>query len=149
VVTDDALGPALLPGYQAGYEPPTAVSWWELLPGEIGVFVGTVSLFGWLTVVIRDASAVFAVFWRAATLDSLAAWGVYGALVATIGVTLVLHETVHAVAARVLGCEARIGRLGLGLQVRLRGGFLSRRADAVITLAPAVVLTALAFHYWE
>jgi hypothetical protein len=140
---DDAPGPAPPPGYQAGYEPPTAVSWWELLPGEIGLFVGTVGLFGWLIVGIRDASAVFAVFWRAATLDSLGAWGIYGALVATIVVTLVLHEGIHAIAARVLGCEARLGRQGLGVHVRLCGGFLSRRADAVITLAPAVVLTAV------
>jgi hypothetical protein len=87
--------------------------------------------------VVRDGSDIVAVFWRAATLDSLTAWGIYGALVATIGVTLVLHESIHAIAARLLGCEARFGRQGLGVHVRLHGGFLSRRADAVITLAPA------------
>jgi hypothetical protein len=66
---DDFTGSAL----PAGYEPPTAVSWWELLPGEIGLFVGTVGLFGWLTVAVRDGAAVFTVFWRAAMFDSLGA----------------------------------------------------------------------------
>lgn len=125
---DDATGPSPPPGYQAGYDPPTAVSWWELLPGEIGLFASTVGMFGWLTMVVRDGSGVGAVFWRAATLDSLSAWGIYGALVVTIGVTLVLHETVHAIAARLLGCETRLGRQGLGIHVRLRGGFPSRQA---------------------
>jgi hypothetical protein len=140
---DGTTAPDSPAGYQEPYEPPVAPSWVELLPGEIGLFVGTALLFGWVTVTLRDATAVFAVFWRAVTLDSLGAWWVYGALVATIVVTLVLHETVHAIAARLLGCEARLGRQGLGVHVRLHGGFLSRRADAVITLAPAVVLTVV------
>jgi hypothetical protein len=81
----------------------------ELLPGEIGLLVGTALLFGWVTVTIRDVTAVFAVVWQeAVTLDSLGAWGVYRALVATIVVTLVLHESIHAVVARWRGCEARI-----------------------------------------
>jgi uncharacterized membrane protein len=130
-------------GYQEPYEPSVAPSWLELLPGEIGLLVGTALLFGWVMVTLRDATAVFAVVWQAVTLDSLGAWGVYLALVVTIGATLFFHEAVHAVAARWLGCEAQIGRQGLGVHVRLRGGFLSRRADAVITLAPAVVLTVV------
>ena len=79
----NATGPSPPPGYQTGYEPPPAVSWWELVPGEDGLFVSTVSLFGWptMTVMVRDASAVGAVFWRAATLDSLWAWGVHVCLV--------------------------------------------------------------------
>jgi hypothetical protein len=140
---DDSTGPAPPEGYQDGYEPPSALSWWELLPGEIGLLGGAVGLFGGVTVLVHDATAVGAVFWRAATLDSRGAWGIYLVLVATIGVTLFLHETVHAVAARWLGCDARIGRRGLGVHVRLHGGFLSRQADALITLAPAVVLTAV------
>jgi hypothetical protein len=140
---DDATGPAPPPGYQAGYAPPIALSWWDFLPGEIGLLGGAVGLFGWLTVLVHDATAVVAVFWRAAALDSRGAWGIYLALVAMIGVTLFLHETIHAVAARWLGCDARIGRRGLGVHVRLRGGFLSRQADALITLAPAVVLTVI------
>jgi hypothetical protein len=140
---DDATGPDPPPGYQNGYEPPTALSWWELPLGEIGLLGGAVGLFGGLTVLVHDATAVGAVFWQAATLDSRHAWGIYVALVATVGVTLILHEAVHAVAARWLGCDARIGRRGLGVHVRLRGGFLSRQADALITLAPAVVVTAV------
>jgi hypothetical protein len=57
------------------------------------------------------------VFWRAAILDSLGAWGIYGALVTTIGVTLVLHEGIHAIAACLLGCEARLGHQSLGVHV--------------------------------
>jgi hypothetical protein len=130
-------------GYQDPYEPPGATSWLELLPGEIGLLVGTAVLFGGVTVTVRDATAVFAVVWRAVTLDSLAAWGVYLALVGSILVTLVCHEGIHAGVARWFGCAAWIERQGMSLGVRLRGGFLSRRADAVVTLAPAVVLTVV------
>lgn len=140
---DDTAAPAPPSGYQEPSEPVTAVSWLELLPGEIGLLVGTIGLFGGVTVGVRDASAVGDVLWRAATLDTPEAWGVYLTLVVTIGVTLLLHEGVHAVAARLCGCTARFGRQGLSVHVRLRGGFLSRRSDALITLAPAVVLTVV------
>jgi hypothetical protein len=130
-------------GYQDPYEPPVAVSWLELLPGEIGLLVGTAALFGWVTVTLRDATAVFAVVWQAVTLDSLGAWGVYLVLVGTIVVTLICHEGIHAGVARWFGCGAWIERQGLSLGVRLRGGLLSRREDALITLAPAVVLTVV------
>lgn len=140
---DDSPAPEPPSGYQEPYEPITAVSWLELLPGEIGLFVGTVGVVGGLTVGVRDGSAVGDVLWRAATLTSPEAWGVYLALVVTVGLTLVLHECVHAVTARLYGCEARLGRQGLGVHVRLRGGFLSRRSDALISLAPAIVLTVV------
>lgn len=130
-------------GYQDPYDPPVAVSWLELLPGEIGLLVGSVLLFGWVTVTVRDATAVFAVVWQAVTLDSLGAWGVYLALVGSIIVTLVCHEGIHAGVARWFGCAAWIERQGLSLGVRVRGGFLSRRDDILITLAPAIALTVI------
>lgn len=74
---DDSTAPAPPSGYQELYEPVTAVSWFELLPGEIGLLVGTLGVFDGVTVGVRDASAVFDVIWRAATLDSPEAWGVY------------------------------------------------------------------------
>lgn len=140
---DDSTAPDPPAGYQEPYEPVTAVTWFELLPGEVGLLLCTVGLFGGLTVGVRDASAVFDVIWRAVPLDSPEAGGVYLALVATVGAALLLHEGVHAVTARLFGCDARIGRQGLSLHVRLRGDFLSRRTDVLITLAPVVVLTAV------
>lgn len=97
--------------------------------GEVGLFLSTVGLFGGLTVGVRDATAVGDVIWRAATLDSPGAWDGYLALVAAVGVALLLHEGIHALTARLVGCEATIGRQGLSVHVRLSGGVLSRRTD--------------------
>ncbi len=125
-------------GYQKPYEPMTAISWLDLFPGEVGLLVGAVGLFGGLAGVYSDIAAVLEVVRRAATLDS---FGVYLSLVGAVGSSILFHEGVHVLAARLLGCDAHIERNGLEPHVRLCGGFLSRRADAMISLAPAVVLT--------
>jgi hypothetical protein len=127
--TDNAPNPPV--GYRAGYESPTAISWLELLPGEMGLLAGAVGLFGGVLVMLRDTTAVFDIVVGAVLLDS---FGTSLALVAAVVAALFLHESVHAVTARLVGCEARIGRHGLDVHVRLRGGFLSRRADALIML---------------
>jgi hypothetical protein len=137
---DSATAPDPPTGYQEPYEPPVAISWLELLPGEIGLLAGTAVVFGWLTTVLRDGTAALAVVWRAVTLDAF--WD-YLLLVAAVGLAIVLHESVHVRTARLQGCQAWIGRHGLSLHARVQGGFLSRRNDAMITLAPAVVLTVV------
>lgn len=128
-------------GYQKPHEPITAVSWLDLFPGEVGLFVGAVGLFGGLTGILHDASAVIGVVWRGVQIDSWTSLSTYLAFVATVGSTIVLHEGVHILTARLFGCDARLERDGIGLRVRLHGGFLSRHADALIALAPALALT--------
>jgi hypothetical protein len=137
---DGVTAPDAPTGYQAPYEPPVAPSWLELLPGEIGMLVGTAVLFGWMTTVLRSGTGALAVVWQAATLGSF--WN-YVLLVVAIGITMVLHEAIHVLTAQLLGCRAWIERGGLGLHARLQGGFLSRRDDVLITLAPAVGLTVV------
>lgn len=137
---NDATAPDAPAGYQAPYEPSVAVSWLELLPGEIGLLAGTAVLFGWLTSVLRDGTAVFAVVWRAATLGSVSD---YFLLVIAIVLSILLHEIVHVQTAQLQGCQAWIARHGLSLHARLQGGFLSRQDDVLITLAPAVGLTVV------
>lgn len=130
-------------GYQEPYEPVTAISWWELPVGDVLLFVGTAGFFAGVTALVRDGSAVFDVFLTALTLESGSAWGVYLVLVAAGAIAVVLHELVHGAAGWLSDCEVSFGRHGWGVATRLRGGFLSRRADASITLAPAVVLTVV------
>lgn len=117
-----------------------ARSWLEYVPGEVGLFVGTAGLFGGLTALVRDGSAVFGVFWDVLRLESV---GVYLLLIVTAGLTVVAHEVIHGLAGYVAGCEVSFQRRGMSMGTRLRGGFLTRRADVLVTLAPAVVLTVL------
>lgn len=130
-------------GYQEPYEPVTAVSWWELPVGDVLLFVGTAAVFAGVTALVRDGSAVLDVFLTALTLESTSAWSVYAALIAAGVIAIVLHELVHGAAGWLSECEVSFGRRGWGVATRLHGGFLSRRDDAVITLAPAVVLTGV------
>lgn len=130
-------------GYQKPHKPITATSWLDLLPGEVGLLVGTVGLFGGLTSILHDTSAVISVIWRGVLLDSWTSLGIYLAFVATVGSAIVLHEGVHVLTARAFGCSAYVERDGIGLRVRLHGGFLSRRADATISLAPSILLTVV------
>ena len=127
-------------GYREPHEPVTAVSWFELLPGEVGLLVGTAGLFGGLAVLVRDSTAVLDVFWNVLLLDSV---GVYLLLLATVGVTVVAHEAIHGIAGHFAGCKVSFRRRGMSVGTRLRGGFLTRGAEALVTLAPAVVLTAV------
>lgn len=129
------------PGYQKPREPITAISWLDLLPGEVSLFVGAVGLFGGLTGILHDTSAVVGVVWRGVLLDSWAALSTYLVLVATVSSTIVLHEGIHMITARLFGCNARLERDGIRVRVRLHGDFLSRHADALISLAPALALT--------
>ena len=127
-------------GYQAGYEPVRARSWLECLPGEVGLLVGTAGLFSGLALVVRDSPAVLEVFWNVLRLESV---GVYLLLLATVGATLVAHEALHGLAGYFAGCAVSFQREGMGVGTRLRGGFLTRRAEALVSLAPLVVLTAV------
>jgi hypothetical protein len=127
-------------GYREAHEPVRAASWFELLPGEVGLFIGTAGLFGGLTVLVRDSTAVLGVFWNVLLLDSV---GVYLLLLATVGITLVAHEAIHGLAGHFAGCAMDFQREEMSVGTRLRGGFLTRRMDALMTLAPAVVLTAV------
>jgi hypothetical protein len=136
----ESSGPDAPAGYQAAYEPVRATSWLEYLPGEVGLFVGTAGLFGGLTLVVRDSAAVLGVFWDVLRLESV---GVYLFLLATVGVTLVAHEALHGLAGHLGGCAVSFQREGMSVGTRLRGGFLTRRADILVTLAPAVVLTGV------
>jgi hypothetical protein len=139
-MTDEDSAPDPPEGYQEPHEPVTATSWWELLPGEIGLILGAIGLFGGLTALLRDSSAVFDVFMSALTFEPPIA---YIALLTAGGIAIVLHELVHGAAARLAGCEVSFGRHGWGVATRFCGGFLSRRADVLVTLAPAVVLTVV------
>lgn len=130
--------PAAPVGYREPYKLVRSVSWLELPPGDVGLFAGAVGLFGGLAVTVRDSTAVLGVFWDVAMLESV---DVYLALVTAAGVGVALHEVVHAVAGYFSGCHVRFHRWRFGVATRLRGGFLTRQADAVITLAPAVMLT--------
>jgi hypothetical protein len=136
----ESSGPGAPAGYREAYEPVRAASWLEYLPGEVGLFVGTAGLFAGLTVLVRDSTAMLGVFWNVLLLDSV---GVYLLLLATVGVTLVAHEAIHGLAGSLAGCAVRFQREGMSVGTRFRGGFLTRRADALVTLAPAVVLTAV------
>ena len=111
-----------------------------VLAGEVGLLVGTAGLFGGLTSLVRDGSAVLGVFWNALRLESV---GVYLLLLATAGATLVAHEGVHGLAGHFVGCAVSFQREGMGVGTRLRGGFLMRRAEALVSLAPLVVLTGV------
>jgi hypothetical protein len=142
-MTDEDSAPDPPSGYQQPYEPVTAVSWWELPVGDVLLFVGTAGFFAGVTALVRDGSAMLDVFLTAVTLESTSAWGVYAALVAAGAIAVVLHELVHGAAGWLSDCKVNFGRRGWGVATRFRGGFLSRRADAGITLAPAVVLTAV------
>jgi hypothetical protein len=130
-------------GYQEPYEPVAAVSWWELPVGDVLLFVGTAAVFGGVTALVRDGMAVLEVFLTAVTLDSTGALGLYLGLVAAGVLAVVCHELVHGAAGWLLDCEVSFGRRGWGVGTRLRGGFLSRGGDVVVTLAPAVVLTVV------
>jgi hypothetical protein len=130
-------------GYQEPYQPVAAVSWWELPVGDVLLFVGMTAAFGGVTALVRDGAAVLEVFLTAVTLDSAGAFGVYLGLVAAGVLAVVCHELVHGAAGWLLDCEVSFGRHGWGVGTRLRGGFLSRRGDVVVTLAPAVVLTVV------
>jgi hypothetical protein len=136
----ESSGPDAPAGYREAYEPVRAASWLEYLPGEVGLFVGTAGLFGGLTLVVRDSAAVLDVFWNVLLLESV---GVYLLLLATVGVTLVAHEALHGLAGYLAGCAVSFQREGMSVGTRLRGGFLTRQAEALVTLVPAVVLTAL------
>lgn len=142
-MTDEDSAPDSPEGYREPYEPVAAVSWWELPVGDVLLFVGTAGFFAGVTALVRDGSAVLDVFLTALTLESGSAWGVYAALVGTGAIAVVLHELVHGAAGWLSDCEVSFGRRGWGVATRLHGGFLSRRADAGITFAPAVVLTAV------
>jgi hypothetical protein len=83
-------------------------------------------------------------FWIAIT----ALWGTpfvgdfnWGLLVGvTVAVTL-LHEAIHAVVAVFYGCGVSAGVvLPLGAYIRPSGGFLSRRARILTSLAPLIVI---------
>lgn len=137
---EENVAPVSPSGYREGYEPVRARSWLEYLPGEVGLFVGTAGLFGGLTVLVRDSAAVLGVFWDVLLLESV---GVYLLLIVTAGLTVVAHEAIHGLAGYVAGCEVSFQRRGMSVGTRLRGGFLTRRADVLVTLAPAVVLTVL------
>ena len=117
-----------------------ARSWLEYLPGEVGLLVGTAGLFGGLTGLVRDGSAVFDVFWDVLRLESV---GVYLLLLATVGATLVAHETIHGLAGHFAGCAVSFQREEMGVGTRLCGGFFTRRTDVLVTLAPLVVLTVV------
>jgi uncharacterized membrane protein (Fun14 family) len=136
----ESSGPNAPAGYREGYEPVRARSWLEYLPGEVGLFIGTAGLFGGLTGLVRDGSAVLDVFWNVLRLESV---GVYLLLLATVGVTLVTHEALHGLAGHFAGCAVSFQREGMGVGTRLRGGFLTRRGEALVTLAPAVVVTVV------
>ena len=136
----ESSGPDAPAGYREGYEPVRARSWLEYLPGEVGLLVGTAGLFGGLMGLVRDGSAVLDVFWNVLRLESV---GVYLLLLATVGVTLVAHEALHGLAGHFAGCTVSFQREGMGVGTRLRGGFLTRRAEALVSLAPLVVLTAV------
>ena len=136
----ESSGPDAPAGYREAYEPVRARSWLEYPPGEVGLFVGTAGLFGGLTLVVRDSTAVLGVFWNVLLLDSV---GVYLLLLATVGLTLVAHEALHGLAGHFAGCAVSFQREGMSVGTRLRGGFLTRQAEALTTLAPAVVLTAV------
>lgn len=125
-------------GYREAYEPVRAASWLEYLPGEVGLFVGTAGLFGGLAVLVRDSTAVLGVFWNVLLLDSV---DVYLLLLAAVALTLVVHEALHGLAGHFAGCAVSFQREGMSVGTRLRGGFLTRRVDALVTLVPAVVLT--------
>ncbi|WP_435078570.1 DUF3267 domain-containing protein [Halococcus sp. AFM35] len=133
-------GPDTPAGYREGYEPVRARSWLEYLPGEVGLFIGTTGLFGGLTTLVRDGTAVLGVFWNVLRLESV---GVYLLLLATVGATLVAHEALHGLAGHFSGCAVSFQREGMGVGTRLRGGFLTRRAEALVTLAPLVMLTVV------
>lgn len=136
----ESSGPDAPAGYREGYEPVRARSWLEYLPGEVGLFIGTAGLFGSLTALVRDGSAVLGVFWNVLRLESV---GVYLLLLATVGVTLVAHEALHGLAGHFSGCAVSFQREGMGVETRLRGGFLTRRAEALVSLVPLVVLTVV------
>jgi hypothetical protein len=136
----ESSGPDAPAGYREGYEPVRAQSWLEYLPGEVGLFIGTAGLFGGLTGLVRDGSAVLGVFWNVLRLESV---GVYLLLLVTVGVTLVAHEALHGLAGHFAGCAVRFQREGMGVGTRLRGGFLTRRAEALVSLVPLVVLTVV------
>ena len=136
----ESSGPNAPAGYREGYEPVQARSWLEYLPGEVGLLIGAAGLFGGLTTLVRDGSAVFGVFWDVLLLESV---GVYLLLLAIVGVTLVAHEALHGLAGHFAGCAVRFQREGMGVGTRLRGGFLTRRAEALVSLVPLVVLTVV------
>jgi hypothetical protein len=117
-----------------------ARSWLEYLPGEVGLLIGAAGLFGGLTGFVRDGTAVLGVFWNVLRLESV---GVYLLLLVTVGATLVAHEAIHGLAGHFAGCAVSFQRKGMGVGTRLRGGFLTRRAEALVSLAPAVVLTVV------
>jgi hypothetical protein len=142
-MTDEDSAPDSPEGYQEPYQPVAAISWWELPVGDVLLFVGTAAVFGGVTALVRDGTAVLEVFLTAVTLDSAGALGVYLGLVAAGVLAVVFHELVHGAAGWLLDCEVSFGRRGWGLGTRLHGGFLSRRGDVVVTLAPAVVLTVV------
>jgi hypothetical protein len=142
-MTDGDDAPDSPDGYQEPYQPVAAASWWELPVGDVLLFVGMAAAFGGVTAFVRDGTAVLEVFLTAVTLDSASALGVYLVLVAAGVLAVVLHELIHSAAGWLLDCEVSFGRHGWGFGTRLRGGFLSRRGDAVVTLAPAVVLTVV------
>lgn len=136
----ESSGPDAPAGYREGYEPVRARSWLEYLPGEVGLLIGTAGLFGGLTGFVRDGSAVLGVFWNVLRLESV---GVYLLLLATVGATLVAHEVLHGLAGHFVGCAVSFQREGMGVGTRLRGGFLTRRAEALVSLAPLVMLTVV------
>ena len=127
-------------GYQEPYEAVPVSSWLNYLLGEIALLIGAGVVFGVVAVVVRGSTDVFGVLVQAAGLNPPSA---YIVVVAAVGVTLVLHELLHGAFARLYGCDVSFGRRGIGVYTHLQGGFLSRRADAVVTLAPVVVLTII------
>lgn len=128
-------------GYDDPFEYVTAPSWFNLALGEIGMFILSIGVFIPLAIEIQGVDVVVTAFEDAFTLDNLA----YGVMIAGVAGTIVFHEVVHALVARACGCTTSISVniRRIEAHTEITGEFLSRREDALVTLAPLVVLTIL------
>ena len=133
--------PAPPSGYDDPYEYVAAPSWFDLALGDIGMFALSVGVFIPLAIEIQGVDVVVTAFEDAFTLDNLA----YGVMIAAVAATILLHEAVHALVARACGCTTSISvnLRRIEAHTEITGEFLSRREDALVTLAPLVALTIL------
>ena len=133
--------PAPPSGYSDPYEYVSAPSWFNLALGEIGMFVLSIGVFIPLAIEIQGVDVVVTAFEDAFTLDNLA----YGVMITAVVGTIVIHEAVHALVARARGCTASISvdLRRIEAHTEITGDFLSRQGDALVTLAPLVILTVL------
>ena len=133
--------PAPPSGHDDPYEYVAAPSWFDLALGDIGMFALSIGVFIPLAIEIQGVDVVVTAFEDAFTLDNLA----YGVMVASVAGTILFHEVVHALVARACGCATSISVNLRRIEARteITGEFLSRREDALVTLAPLVVLTVL------